>query len=119
MTVKRYRDGEIWVNSVQLTKGMSWPNKAELVMIKVRERTPDEWWEHAAEVLVSSWPTTPMGPMGAGVSFYLDDEDGEGLLFPADVRQEIASDAFEAARETIMQGISTHLRHVAGVWKAL
>ncbi len=49
-------------------------------------------------------PCEPINPLGAGVVFFLDD-DPHVLLVDSEARQRIAQDAYEAAREAILDGI--------------
>lgn len=75
----------------------------------VRERTSDDWWRRAADLLDADSPYATGGPVGPGVDFFA--WEGHDAI-PPDVRQAIQEDAYEAAREVILAGISDHLRRM-------
>ncbi|HVT78315.1 MAG TPA: hypothetical protein VHD87_14865 [Acidimicrobiales bacterium] len=87
---------------------------SEQVQAAVRERTPDEFWESAAQHVMARADWIGISPLGDFVNILVAEVDPDGLLFPDDVRQRIEDDAFEAARETILDGINEHLRQLAG-----
>lgn len=86
------------------------------IVQQVRDRTPDEWWFHAADVLDAMDGPTTGGPLGLGVDFFSWEHDE---LVPQDVRNAIQDEAYEAAREVIVEGIDAHLRQMIPVVGAI
>lgn len=113
--VRRYHGGHIWVDGHKIAD-RPYSYTDELIVARVRERTSDEWWLHAAEVLDAMDGPTTAGPLGLGVDFFAWEHDE---LVPQDVRDAIESDAYEAAREVIVEGIEAHLRQMIPAVRAV
>lgn len=58
-------------------------------------------------------------PLGCGVDFFLSDAMLAFPMFDMNVRQDIAVDAFEAAREVIVSGLADHARRIMPVVAAV
>lgn len=115
--VKRDGHGRVWVGGVLVVgRGDWWSLNIERRVVAVRERTPDDWWRRAANIIEADTPWNTGGPLGEGVDFLCDDYDS---LLPADVRQAIQHDAYEAAREAILDGARDHVRKLGSAIAAL
>lgn len=108
--VRVHRHG-VYVGGRCVARGLDTYNAAlEARVLAVRERTSPEWWRIAAVIQEASEAYGTGGPLGLGVDFFAGDG---GDAIPDDVRWEIQQDAYEAAREVIVQGIEDHLRRMA------
>lgn len=82
----------------------------------VRERTSDDWWLAAAEIDLAQNDGSTGGPVGAGVDFLAEEAV---VMMPYELRQAIADDAYEAAREAIFDGFERFARQLIPVIHAI
>lgn len=105
------RAGRVTCGSTVLAERVGWVGwGVGRVIGTVRERTPVDWWRRAAEIVDAGIVDGADSPLGPGVDFFCYDLD---LAAPDDVREAIAEDAYEAAREVIVGGLHEHERRMA------
>jgi hypothetical protein len=114
--VVRFSHGVIMVHGTVVASevfGLRWPAKE--VLNRVRERTPDEWWIRAFEILDAEEPGGTGGPLGYGVDHFSDEH---AQAVPPEIRDEIQEEVYEEAATLIGRRLDEHLArlHAALFW---
>lgn len=103
--------GGVRVGGVEVARSMDpWGISERRLLEQTRERTPDDWWRRAKEIMDAEVPGQTAGPLGLGVDFFADDM---WVAVPDDVRDELQEDAYEAARQVIVTGLERHCERMA------
>ncbi len=94
-----------------------WSSTERLVK-SVRQRTPDGWWERAADVLVAGTDPLPVWDGAVGFMDYFGDE-GAFACLPGGVVNDLTAEMFEAARQAGFDVLADFARRLVPIIQAI